>query len=367
MKNGDDWRESLRALHFDLPENLIASRPAERRDHSRLMVLRPQADGCGATIEHRRFHELPELLSPEDLLILNSARVSPRRVALRRRSGAAIEALFLENNGNGAWRTLLRGRRKLADQELLELANPLQPVYFRFLGAASEHPAESLLLPLDTRGEAAWPDLAAAESFFQHCGEAPLPPYLRRRADDSDRIRYQTVYAVAPGSVAAPTAGLHFTPELLARLKERGIHTAAVALQIGYGTFAPLTESHFTEGQLHAERVTISAEFAEAYNSSRGRKVAVGTTSLRAVESWRRQEGVAPGDFETRLFLRPPDTIQSIDALITNFHLPGSSLLMLVACAVGVDTLMKAYREAIAEKYRFFSYGDAMLILPPLL
>ncbi len=368
MKNAGDLDPRLREYFFELPERLIASRPPDARHDSRLMRLSLDAAGR-PTREHRRFAELPELLAPDVILVVNDARVSQRRLRLARATGAQLEALFLHPLPDGAWACLVRGKKRLKSGELLPGPPGGPALAFRYEGDldGDESGGNARLRPVRLDGRAdAWRNLAAAEEFFERAGETPLPPYLNRTPEPRDRERYQTIYAAEPGSVAAPTAGLHFSREVLDALDARGVRRTAVTLEIGYGTFAPLTARNLDEGRLHSERYRISTEAAALLNSAKTRIVAVGTTALRALEANFRSHGrFEAGEFQTDIFLRPPERIRSVQGLLTNFHLPASSLLMLVACLIDRADLLAAYREAVSENYRFFSYGDAMLILPP--
>lgn len=368
MKNGAAEAHQWAALHFELPERLIARFPTERREDSRLLVVRPAADRL-PSMEHRRFFELPAILTPGDLLIFNNSKVSFRRMDLRRRSGGRIEALLLSAAKDGLWTALLRGRKRLKPGELLECEDAQAPVVFRYEGESGPGEAQSLLFPLQKADpeRRAWRDAGESEAFFERFGSPPLPPYLSRKPEEIDRLRYQTVFADRPGSVAAPTAGLHFSAALLERLAAAGVARTEIRLDIGYGTFAPVSKEMLDAGKLHPEHVRIEPDFAAACAAARGRRIAIGTTSLRAVESWHRRGRRTPDDFDTTLFLRPPDRVESVDALLTNFHLPGSTLLLLIACALGPAATRFVYQTAIDQEYRFFSYGDAMLILPPLL
>ncbi|MDQ6622147.1 MAG: tRNA preQ1(34) S-adenosylmethionine ribosyltransferase-isomerase QueA [Verrucomicrobiota bacterium] len=317
---------------YTLPEDLIAQRPLPRREDSRMMVLHRRTE----RIEHRQFAELPTFLRDGDLLVLNNARV----IAARRFSDdGAIEFLFLEKIGPGQWRSLVRpGRKMRLGASCLVNGSPVRV-------------AE--VLADGSRVVAVATDLSVEEG-----GLVPLPPYMRRAADDEDRERYQTVFADVPGAVAAPTAGLHFTPEMLAKLPH-----AFVTLHVGAGTFQPVKVEEIAQHQMHAERFSISAEAAGAINGAL-RTVAVGTTSVRVLEAARRVAGqLVPQDGSTDIFIHPPTRIAHADALLTNFHLPRSTLLMLVSAFAGREFVLRAYAEAIRERYRFYSYGDCMLIL----
>ena len=339
----------LAALHFELPPGRIAQTGAEPRDHSRLMVV-----GEGGHLTHRRFYELPELLRPGDLLVFNESKVIPARVMARKprvgdQGGGQVEVLLLREefaHGPQVWSAYLKPARR-AGREL-------------WLG---EHRAEVI----GVLGDGARL-LRFDHDIRPHLGEIgrlPLPPYIE--AGDSDehwQERYQTVYARTPGSVAAPTAGLHFTPELLARLSARGVESCSVTLHVGAGTFRPIS-GPVSEHVMHAERYEVSeaAASALALAQAQGRRiVAVGTTTVRTLESAWDGERVCPGPGETRLFLTPGTPVQVPDLLITNLHLPGSTLLLLVAAFAGVAPVEAAYRAALEQDYRFYSLGDAMLL-----
>jgi S-adenosylmethionine:tRNA ribosyltransferase-isomerase len=351
----------LRLADFDypLPPELIAQTPADRRDASRLMVVPARGP-----IEHRGFAELPSLLPAGALLVVNDARVVPARLFACKPTGGAVELLAVERRGPGeVWACLARGARALHEGTALVLQPP------RGRSPSGPPPGatvvgrdrDEVLLRFDA------PLLPALESW----GEIPLPPYIERHAGptEGDRERYQTVFARVPGAVAAPTAGLHFTDEILAALAARGIERVAVTLHVGPGTFAPLRigrDDDLDRHVMHAERYLVPEATAAAHARARaeGRPViAVGTTVVRTLESALDAAGrVAPGDGETRLFLRPGTPVRSVDRLITNFHLPRSTLLMLVMAFAGRERILAAYAEAISRRYRFFSYGDAMLL-----
>ncbi len=341
------------AWDYPLPESLIARYPTERRDESRLMVV-PREDG--SSFGHLRFRDLPELPAPGDLLVLNESRVIPVRLLGRKPTGARCEVLLLRpaNEELTRWEALVRpgsklkpGRRVLVAPELEVLIEEGTPDGGRIV---------SLETPL------------GGEEALERFGRIPLPPYLNRDDEPLDRERYQTVYAHTPGSVAAPTAGLHFTPELLARIAELGVETARVTLHVGPGTFRPVESETLAGHRMHGERWRVSAETSAAIARTRergGRVWAVGTTVVRTLESAALPDGtVPPGEGETELFIGPGYSFRVVDALITNFHLPRSTLLMLVGALAGYDRIMAAYREAVAQGYRFYSYGDAMVIPP---
>jgi S-adenosylmethionine:tRNA ribosyltransferase-isomerase len=335
---------------FDLPEERIAQQPAPRGT-SRLLVLDRSRPG----VEHRSIADLPAQLTAGDLLLLNDTRVIPARLHARRRTGRRFELLLLRPLDDGSWESLLRPGARARPGERLDLAD----------GGEVE-----LVVP---RGEGRWqirfhPKLTLDR--LEAIGETPLPPYIRRPAGvrPSDRGDYQTVYASAPGAVAAPTAGLHFTRELLDAVSARGVELAFLTLHVGLGTFRPVTVEKVADHRMHNEWYRFSAETAKAVNAAldHGRRiVCVGTTSVRALEGALTGGNgrVEPGDGWTDLFITPGYEFRGVGALLTNFHLPRSTLLMLVSALAGRDRVLAAYAEAVATGYRFFSYGDAMLIL----
>jgi S-adenosylmethionine:tRNA ribosyltransferase-isomerase len=338
----------LDALAFELPPSAIAQEPAEPRDAARLLVLE-RATGAR---HHAHVRELPAWLAPGDLLVRNATRVLAARLRGRRPTGGALEALLLRDDGAGRFRALVRGSGRLRIGEKL-----------RFEGRGLAQDAEVTELADDGTVGLAFDSGTSPYAL----GEAPLPPYIRRsEARTEDDARYQTVYARVPGAIAAPTAGLHFTPALFAALAERGVATADVVLHVGPGTFRPLRDEDLAAGRLHAERYELPAETAAAIARTRaagGRVVAVGTTSARVLEHAARADGtVEPGSGETELLLRPGVPFRTVDALLTNFHLPRSSLLLLVAAFAGRAAVLEAYADALARGYRFYSYGDAMLL-----
>ena len=336
-------------FYYDLPQELIAQTPLERRDASRLLVLHRQ-DG---SLEHRHFYDLPEYLRPGDCLVMNDSRVIPARLLGKRvPSGGAAEVLLLTDKGGGVWECLVKPGRKLQAgaelsfgdgaltatvQEVLDTGNRL--VQFHYEGIFLE--------------------------ILERLGKMPLPPYIK--AELSDGERYQTVYSKVNGSAAAPTAGLHFTKELLHKIEEMGVRLAYVTLHVGLGTFRPVKVEDVTEHHMHSEFCMLSAETARLLNETRqqgGRIICVGTTSCRTLESLADENGVfSEKSAWTDIFIYPGYRFRAMDALITNFHLPESTLIMLVSAFAGYDPVMNAYREAVEERYRFFSFGDAMLIV----
>jgi S-adenosylmethionine:tRNA ribosyltransferase-isomerase len=345
------------AFDFVLPDELIAQSPVEPRDQARLMVVH-RATGRW---EHHRFESLPEWLNPGDVLVRNNTRVIPARLlGHREATGGRWEGLFLRARPEGTWEVLATCRGK---------------------PAAGEHVivGRGLCLELVARGEAGrWivrpeaasqgndADAQAAALLEQH-GQVPLPPYIRKgREGPGDRLWYQTLYAQVPGAVAAPTAGLHFTEDLFQRLAARGVASVDCTLHVGLGTFRPIDAECIEDHRLHAEWAELTPAAAAALNEARrhgGRIVAVGSTSARVLETAAHGGTLQGFAGETELYLRPGHTFRGLDALITNFHLPRSSLLVLVAALAGVDLIRAAYSEAIRQRYHFYSYGDAMLIL----
>jgi S-adenosylmethionine:tRNA ribosyltransferase-isomerase len=317
---------------YDLPREVIAQRPLERRADSRMMVLHRSEQA----IEHRQFRELKTFLQAGDLLVLNDTRVLPAR---RLSDDGAVEFLFLERLGQKRWKSLVRPGRKMRVGATTKIDNIT-------LRVEEITPDGERIVALDKDS-----DLYAG-------GSMPLPPYINRASDDKDAARYQTVFAHSPGAIAAPTAGLHFTAEILNEIPH-----AFVTLHVGPGTFLPVRSDNIAEHRMDAERFFISPEVASRINNAR-RLIAVGTTTVRTLESARCKGGeVLAQEGATSLFIHPPYHFRTVDALLTNFHLPRSTLLMLVSAFAGRDFLLGAYEEAIRQRYRFYSYGDCMLIL----
>lgn len=331
---------------FDLPESLIAKEPMEPRDHSRLLVVKKN----NQEISHHHFFDLPELLLPTDLLVRNTSRVIPARLPGKLSTGAKAEIFLLRPLGPEnltQWECLFKPGKKVKESLQITLKDG---------SLATVKPAIShWAVELSPVGDF-W-------SWLDGVGEPPLPPYIKREITKEDKERYQTVYSNASGSVAAPTAGLHFTSELFERLRAQGNSIADIVLHVGYGTFSPIRTESLEEHTMHEEFFIVpepTQKSLEAAKKANHRVIAVGTTSLRTLESY--SELGTSG--LTRLFLRPGSELNETSGLITNFHLPRSSLFVLVCAILGVELAKRAYQEAIKEKYRFYSYGDAMLILP---
>ena len=335
---------------FALPPELIAQAPLAERDASRLMVI----DRAAQRITHRRFSDLPELLAPHDLLVLNRSRVvKARLLGTRIGSGAPAEIFLLAPLGENRFEAMVSPGGKLRPGREVDIAPGFTARIVSITDRRTRVVELSSDIPLDEA--------------IERYGHIPLPPYIGRGDEAADAERYQTVYADERGSVAAPTAGLHFTTSLLERIAERGVERADVVLHVGAGTFKPVEVDDPAQHVMHEERYTVPGETAAAWLRARdgGHRVwAVGTTTVRTLESaLDANQLLAPGSGETSIFIRPPQPLRAIDAMITNFHLPRSTLIMLVAAFAGYALTMRAYQEAIAERYRFYSYGDAMAII----
>jgi S-adenosylmethionine:tRNA ribosyltransferase-isomerase len=339
------------AFAYALPPHLIARHPAERRDESRLLVV----DRARDTIAHRVFRDLVELVPAGDVVVLNETRVIPARLLGRKTTGARAEVLLLHASGTDerVWEALVRPGAKLRPGHVIEIGAALRVEILEAL------PGGNRIVRLDT-------PLPVEEALATY-GAVPLPPYLERAAEPADRERYQTVFARVGGSVAAPTAGLHFTTELLGALEAKGVRTARLVLHVGIGTFRPVEAEDPAAHVLHAESYEVPDAAAATIADVRahgGAVWAVGTTVTRTLETVAAEDGVVrAGAGETALFIRPGFRFRAVDHLLTNFHLPRSSLLMLVSAIGGHDRIMAAYREAVARAYRFYSYGDAMLVV----
>ncbi|MGJ4754261.1 tRNA preQ1(34) S-adenosylmethionine ribosyltransferase-isomerase QueA [Leptospira kmetyi] len=341
--------EDLKEFEFILPEERIARYPAPDRDESRLMVLDVRS---GNILSEPSFKNIVSYLKEGDVLVANHTKVSKRRVYLKTEL-RVHEAMFLEEH-NGIWKCKIRNSKKLKDGKRLTDEKTRRITF-----AVEKKEEEFVFLK---------PERPLTEEDFEQIGEIPIPPYLKREANSDDEIRYQTLFAKTPGSIAAPTAGLHFSEKLFATLREKKITLCTLELKVGYGTFQPLTEENFQNQKLHREEFFLGKESVEILNRAKQeqrRIVSIGTTTLRALESAydRSTNSFQEGWGATELFIRPDDLLYSCEGLITNFHLPGSSLLLLVSAFAGKDLILKAYQKAIREEFRFYSYGDAMLIL----
>jgi S-adenosylmethionine:tRNA ribosyltransferase-isomerase len=338
---------TLEDFFYELPPELIAQHPQDKRDSSRLFVL----DRSDNSYTHTGFSRLPEFLRKGDLLVLNDAKVIHARIPCRRQSGGIIELLLTRQIDDRRWLAITNRTKRLKPEETVRPVadDSIEIIIRRKRADAIEIEANRAL----------------DEPVLSSIGQIALPPYIKRDADEMDRERYQTVYARESGAVAAPTAGLHFTGELFEKIRAMGAETVFITLHVSWGTFQPVRARQIRDHRMHSEKYVVSHEAAAAVNAARknrGRVIAVGTTSLRVLESTYRNGLNIPGEGETDIFIYPPKKVLSADCLLTNFHTPYSTLLMLVASFAGYDTIMSAYREAVSQRYRFFSYGDAMFI-----
>ncbi len=337
----------LSDLDYKLPEELIAKQPVEKRDASRLMVLH-RGDGL---IEHRRFSDIAEYLNPSDILVVNNTKVIPARlIGHKKGTGGEVEILLLRPESDNLWNCLVRPGRRLMPGAQVEFKDGMMDAEI-----VEHRPGGQRLVRFTQQ-----------DDFYQaleKVGQVPLPPYIDRDPHEADKTRYQTVYAKEKGAVAAPTAGLHFTPELLASVKNKGVEVLEILLHVGWGTFKGVEAEDIREHKMDAEYYSISQPIGkklEKAKTENRRIIAVGTTTSRALESYGQSGKLSDW---TEIFIYPPYEFKIVDALITNFHLPKSTLIMLVSALAGRSKVMEAYQEAIKERYRFYSYGDAMLIV----
>jgi len=341
----------MRTADFDyyLPEELIAQTPVEPRDHSRLMVVH-RDDG---TREHKHFYDIIDYLNPGDALVINETKVIPARLlGVKEDTGVPVEILLLRRENATDWEALVKPGRRLKPGAVCVFGDGL--LKCEIMSSVPEIGGRIVRFMYD----------GVFEEILDKLGEMPLPPYIHEKLQD--RTRYQTVYAKNEGSAAAPTAGLHFTPELLEKVKAKGVTVVPVTLHVGLGTFRPVTVEDVDTHVMHSEYYQVTAEAADTLNAIRangGRIICVGTTSVRTLETVATEDGVIhAGAGDTAIFIYPGKKIKAVDALITNFHLPQSTLLMLVSTFMGRETALDVYREAVEERYRFFSFGDAMFI-----
>lgn len=334
-------------FYFDLPEELIAQTPIAQRDHSRLLVM----DKASGALEHKHFYDLPKYLNAGDCLVLNDSRVLPARLIGARATGGSVELVLLRDLGEGRWECLSRpGRKTRPGTELFFGGDKLRATVESVIEGGNrivQFHYEGIFLEI-----------------LESLGKMPLPPYIKEELNDPER--YQTVYSKELGSAAAPTAGLHFTKELLKQLEDMGVTVKYVTLHVGLGTFRPVKEDEIEDHEMHSEFCIIPQDTADAVNRTHangGRVIAVGTTSCRTLESFTDEDGLLqPKSGWTDIFIYPGYKFKCIDALITNFHLPESTLIMLVSALAGRENILNAYKTAVNERYRFFSFGDAMLI-----
>lgn len=340
----------IEEFDYDLPKSLIAQYPCPLRGESRLLVLNRNL----TTVEHCKFGDISRYLRSGDLLVMNNTRVLPARLIGTKETGGRVEILLVPswNGVKGQWEALVRNAGKLKGKTRIRFG---QDTY------------AELKEVKDGRGKITFTEGRPVEDLLREVGHIPLPPYIKREDEPLDRDRYQTVIAEKDGSIAAPTAGLHFTQSMIRTLKEKGVKLATITLHIGTGTFTPVKSKTIEEHQMEKEWVEITKEAAEEIEqakSNRRRIIAVGTTTTRALEAFSDPQGrIKPGAGPVSLFIRPPYCFRVIDGLVTNFHLPKSTLIMLVSAFAGRELILNAYREAVKQRYRFYSYGDAMLIL----
>lgn len=335
-------------FHFDLPAELIAQRPLEQRDASRLLCLQAADEDP----EDCRFIKFPELVNANDLLVMNNTRVIPARLFGHKPTGGKVEVLLERMLDEHGFLAQVKASKTPGAGSRILLEDDYQ---LEVIGRQGD------LFELQAVGETGLLEL------LEHCGHVPLPPYIERPDNEQDQQRYQTVYASEPGAVAAPTAGLHFDETMLQRLADKGVQTVNVTLHVGAGTFQPVRVERIHDHKLHEEYIEVTSEVVEAVAATRargGRVIAIGTTSVRALESAALSGSLVPTRGDTDIFIYPGYHFQVVDALLTNFHLSESSLLMLVCAFGGYHRVMEAYRHAVRERYRFFSYGDAMFIEP---
>ncbi len=338
----------LKDFYFDLPEDLIAQYPGFHRDASRLLVV----DTGSNTFSHRYFSELPSFLQDGDVLVMNNVRVIPARIYAKRATGGEVEIILTRKIDSTHWEIVCNRTKRIREDEILYARNNAD-VQFTVVKKSND------VICIES-------NTALTEEVLLDIGTIPLPPYIQRKAEDADYQRYQTVYASEAGAAASPTAGLHFTDRLMEDVMNRGVQIVFLTLYVSWGTFQPVRQDDISRHQMHSESFVMPEETASAVNLARseGRRViAVGTTSLRVLEATYREGKNHYGKGETDIFIYPPYNVRSADALVTNFHTPGSTLLMLVTAFGGYDTIMSAYKVAVNEGYRFFSYGDAMMIL----
>ena len=343
-------------LNYHLPSELIAQHPADIRGDSRLLVF----NRTGGELIDSRFVEIGDFLQPGDCLVLNDTKVLPARFFVRRSSGGKLEGLFLDETAAGVWQVMLKGVRRVKTGEIIYLRNKEGDDFCR-AEVVEKQSDGRCLLKIEAK--------AGAEAILAKIGFPPLPPYIKRGGDISqaaiDKVRYQTVYARRAGAIAAPTAGLHLTNELIERLQAARVSFAYITLHVGAGTFKPITAENIEQHKIHLEQFSIDEENARIINVSKekGRIIAVGTTSVRALETAAGGSQIKAGSGTTELFIKPGYKFKIVDGMVTNFHLPKSTLLALVAAFGGLENILAAYRYAIERRYQFYSYGDAMLIV----
>ena len=343
---------TLDDFNYNLPEELIAKYPTEKRDEAKMLVV----DKITGNIVHKHFYDFVDYLNPNDVLILNNTKVIPARLLGKKETGANIEIFLTRYLGENDWQAIIRNSKRLKDGDIVIISDILK-VLIKKKGEANNdgNIPEHLVELIYSNG--------SMEDILNKTGKIPLPPYIQREVEEKDKEDYQTVYAKVSGSVAAPTAGLHFTNEILEKIEKKGIKIAYVTLNVGLGTFLPVKTNDINNHKMHTESYFIPKETADIINNKKGSLVAVGTTSLRCLEANFKKFGkIKEGYDETDIFICPPYNFKVVDKLLTNFHLPKSTLLMLVSAFSSREIILNAYNEAIKNNYRFFSYGDCTFL-----
>lgn len=343
---------TLDDFNYNLPEELIAKYPTKKRDEAKMLVV----DKITGDMVHKHFYDFIDYLNPDDVLILNNTKVIPARLLGKKETGANIEIFLTRYLGNNDWQAIIRNSKRLKDGDIVTISDILK-VLIKKKGEANNdgNIPEHLVELIYSNG--------SMEEILNKTGKIPLPPYIQREVEEKDKEDYQTVYAKVSGSVAAPTAGLHFTSEILEKIEKKGIKIAYVTLNVGLGTFLPVKTNDINNHKMHTESYFIPKETADIINNKKGSLVAIGTTSLRCLEANFKKYGkIKEGYDETDIFIYPPYNFKVVDKLLTNFHLPKSTLLMLVSAFSSREIILSAYNEAIKNNYRFFSYGDCTFL-----
>ncbi len=343
---------TLDDFNYNLPEELIAKYPTKKRDEAKMLVV----DKITGDMVHKHFYDFIDYLNPDDVLILNNTKVIPARLLGKKETGANIEIFLTRYLGNNDWQAIIRNSKRLKDGDIVTISDILK-VLIKKKGEANNdgNIPEHLVELIYSNG--------SMEEILNKTGKIPLPPYIQREVEEKDKEDYQTVYAKVSGSVAAPTAGLHFTSEILEKIEKKGIKIAYVTLNVGLGTFLPVKTNDINNHKMHTESYFIPKETADIINNKKGSLVAIGTTSLRCLEANFKKYGkIKEGYDETDIFIYPPYNFKVVDKLLTNFHLPKSTLLMLVSAFSSREIILNAYNEAIKNNYRFFSYGDCTFL-----
>ena len=343
---------TLDDFNYNLPEELIAKYPTKKRDEAKMLVV----DKITGDTVHKHFYDFIDYLNPDDVLILNNTKVIPARLLGKKETGANIEIFLTRYLGNNDWQAIIRNSKRLKDGDIVTISDILK-VLIKKKGEANNdgNIPEHLVELIYSNG--------SMEEILNKTGKIPLPPYIQREVEEKDKEDYQTVYAKVSGSVAAPTAGLHFTSEILEKIEKKGIKIAYVTLNVGLGTFLPVKTNDINNHKMHTESYFIPKETADIINNKKGSLVAIGTTSLRCLEANFKKYGkIKEGYDETDIFIYPPYDFKVVDKLLTNFHLPKSTLLMLVSAFSSREIILNAYNEAIKNNYRFFSYGDCTFL-----